>query len=151
MPDEILLNEAAEDIWVLLDSVGRMGVRELANTTKRDQSQVMAIATEAAAQGFFEIKEREREELTPAESARGLIAAELPEFRVARKLQEAGGILPMAEVASWAKTDGVAINEAIKWGSARGAVERIKTDKGAALQLTDSGRQLLKSSDADLR
>jgi phenylalanyl-tRNA synthetase alpha chain len=151
MSDEILLNEAAENVWVLLDAKGRMEVRELARATGLDQSQVTAIATDAISQGYFQIDEREREELTVAESARGLIEAGLPEFRASRKLQDAGGTLGMSEVAAWAKSEGIAINDAIKWGTTRGAIERVKTDNGAALKLTEVGRRLLAFPDADLR
>jgi phenylalanyl-tRNA synthetase alpha chain len=151
MADEILLNEAAGEVWVRLDAIGRMEVRELARATQLDQSQVMAIATEAASQGYFKFDERDREELTVADSARGLIDAGLPEVRAAKRLHEAGGQLSMSDAASWAKSEGIAINDAIKWGTTRGAIERIKTDKGAALILTETGKRLLQLLDADLR
>ena len=151
MSDEILLNEAAYAVWQTVKNRGPIELGEVAKSAGVDQSQVSATATDAALQGFFSVQEREREELTVADSARGLIEAGLAEFRTAHKLQEAGGKLTMSEAAPWAKSEGIAINDAIKWGTLRGAIERVKTENGAALKLTDVGRRLLVSPDADLR
>jgi phenylalanyl-tRNA synthetase alpha chain len=151
MSDEILLNEAAYAVWQTVKDRGPIELGEVATLSKLDQAQVSATATQAVLQGFFKIEERQREELTVAESARGIIDAGLPELRTARKLQDAGGKLAMSEAAPWAKSEGIAINDAIKWGTMRGAIERVKTDNGAALTLTEVGSQLLKSPDVDLQ
>ena len=42
------------------------------------------------------------------------------------KLAEVGGEMPMADFVEWAKTKGVAVNEVLKWGEARGWIERAK-------------------------
>jgi phenylalanyl-tRNA synthetase alpha chain len=151
MSDEILLNEAAYAVWQTVKDRGPIELGEVATLSKLDQAQVSATATQAETQGFFKIEERQREELTVADSARGIIDAGLPELRTARKLQGAGGKLAMSEAAPWAKSEGIAINDAIKWGTMRGAIERVKTDNGAALTLTEVGSQLLKSPDVDLQ
>jgi phenylalanyl-tRNA synthetase alpha chain len=151
MPDDILLNEAAYAVWQTVNERGPIELGRIAEITRIDQAQVSAAATEAAQRGFIEIQEREREEIAVSESARGLIEAGLPEYRAAKKLMESGGILPMSEFAAWAKAEGIAVNDAIKWGTARGALERGKSEQGAILVLTPVGRHSIHTADADWR
>jgi phenylalanyl-tRNA synthetase alpha chain len=151
MPDEILLNEAAYAVWQTVKERGPMEVGEVVKVTNIDQAQVSAAATDAAKQGYFHIDERERDELTVSQGARGLIEAGLPEVRSAKRLLDAGGELSMGEFAAWAKQEGIAVNDAIKWGAARGSIERAKGANGAVLVLTESGRKSLRSPDADVR
>jgi phenylalanyl-tRNA synthetase alpha chain len=151
MADEILLNEAAYAVWQTVKDRGPIELGEVARLTGIDQAQVSAAATEAAQQGFFKVEEREREELTVSDGAKGLIDAGLPEIRAAQRLDAAGGKLAMGEFAAWAKQEGIAVNDAIKWGTARGAIERAKAENGAVLVLTSAGRKLLAAPDADLR
>ncbi len=63
MPDEILLNEAAYAVWQTVKEHGPIELGEVVKQTGIDQAQVSAAATEAMKSGYFEIKEREREEL----------------------------------------------------------------------------------------
>ena len=70
MPDEILLNEAAYAVWQTVKERGPIELGEVVKLTGIDQAQVSAAATEAAQQGFFEVEEREREELIVSEGAR---------------------------------------------------------------------------------
>jgi phenylalanyl-tRNA synthetase alpha chain len=151
MPDEILLNEAAYAVWQTVKERGPIELGEVARITGVDQAQVSAAAIEASDKGYFQVNEREREELTVSDGARGLVEAGLPEIRAAQKLAEAGGKMPMAEAAAWAKAEGIAVNDAIKWGTARGSIERAKAENGAVLVLTEKGRAALKSPDADMR
>jgi phenylalanyl-tRNA synthetase alpha chain len=151
MSDELLLNEAAYAVWQTVKDHGPIEIGEVVKQTGVDQAQVSAAATEAAERGYFQIDEREREELTVSEGARELIEAGLPEQRAARKLHEAGGEMPMSDFATWASEEGLAVNDAIKWGTARGSIERIKGNKGASLKLTPFGLEVLSKPDADMR
>ncbi|MEX0612953.1 MAG: phenylalanine--tRNA ligase subunit alpha, partial [Pirellulales bacterium] len=151
MPDEILLNEAAYAVWQTVKEHGPIELGAVVEKTHVDQAQVLAAATEAAQQQFFEIEEREYKELTVSNSARGLVEAGLPEHRAAKKLRDAGGSMPLSEFAAWAKAEGIAVNDAIKWGIARGTLERAKGDNGAILTLTPAGRNAGNTPDADLR
>jgi len=151
MPDEILLNEAAYAVWQTVKDHGPIELAEVAKLTGIDQAQVSAAATEAAQAGYFQVAEQEREELTVNEGAKALVEAGLPEHRAAKRLSEAGGKLAMSDFASWAKDAGVAVNDAIKWGSARGAIERAKGDNGAVLVLTDMGKKSVDQPDVDLQ
>jgi phenylalanyl-tRNA synthetase alpha chain len=151
MSDEILLNEAAFAVWLTVKERGPIDLGEVASLTGIDQAQVSAAAIEAAERGYFKIDELDREELTVSEGARELIYAGLPEHRAAKKLHEAGGRLPMGDFAAWAKTENIAVNDAIKWGTARGSIERAKGTSGAELVLTETGKHLLSNRDADLR
>jgi phenylalanyl-tRNA synthetase alpha chain len=150
MPDEILLNEAAYAVWQTVKERGPIELGEVVKQTGVDQAQVSAAATDAAERGYFQIEEREREELTITEGARELIEAGLPEQRAAKKLHEVGGEMPMSEFAAWAKAEGLAVNDAIKWGTLRGAIERTKGNT-ASLKLTSFGLEILSKPDADMR
>ncbi|MFO0791706.1 MAG: phenylalanine--tRNA ligase subunit alpha [Pirellulales bacterium] len=151
MPDEILLNETAYAVWQTVHASGPIELGEVAKLTGVDQAQVSAAATEAAQGGFFAVAETDREELSVSDGARGLIEAGLPEQRAAKKLADSGGTLPMSDFAGWAKEAGIAVNDAIKWGSARGTIERAKGNGGAVLALTSAGTAALEKPDADLR
>jgi hypothetical protein len=152
MADEILLNEAAYAVWQTVKEKGPIELGEVVKLTGIDQAQVSAAATEAEKNEFFEVREREREQLTVSDGARGLIVdVGLPELRAAQQLQSKGDKVAMSDFASWAKSEGVAVNDAIKWGSARSWIERSKGSDGATLVLTSSGKQGLNTPDADLR
>jgi phenylalanyl-tRNA synthetase alpha chain len=151
MPDELLLNEAAHAVWQTVKDRGPIELGDVAKQTGIDQAQVSAAATEAANGGYFKIGERDRDELAVSDGARALVDSGLPEIRGAKKLHESGGKLAMGEFAAWAKAENIAVNDAIKWGTARGTIERIKGASGAELVLTDAGKTSLDKPDADLR
>src|SRR4051794_3324373 len=124
MPDEILLNEAAYAVWQTVKDRGPIELGDVVKVTGIDQAQVSAAATEAAKSGYFSIEEREREKLTVSEGARELIEAGLPEERAARKLFDANeNWMHMTVFTAWAKDEGIAANEVIKWGRIRGSLE----------------------------
>src|SRR6185295_11335965 len=119
----------SEDEFAVLNHLrqaGTLEVNELAKQTGLDQSKVMAVATVMAERGFVEISEREREEIIPDEGANKLLDAGLPESRAARMLVDAGGELPMESVVSWASENGIAIHEVMRWGQARGWLQKKK-------------------------
>jgi len=151
MPDELLLNEAAYAVWQTVKDRGPIELGDVAKQAGIDQAQVSAAATEAANQDYFKVEERERDELAISDGARELITTGLPEIRAAKKLSESGGKLGMGDFASWAKAENIAVNDAIKWGTARGTIERTKGASGAELVLTNAGKSSLGKPDADLR
>lgn len=151
MVEEILLNESAFAVWQTVQERGPIELSDVARITGVDQAQVSATATEGAEQGYFEIAEREREELVVSGGARGLIDGGLPELRAAEKLAESGGTLPMGEFVEWAKSAGVAVNDVFKWGGTRGWIERAKGDGGVYVALTPAGLAGFKSPDDDIR
>jgi phenylalanyl-tRNA synthetase alpha chain len=151
MSDELQLNEAAHAVWQTVQDRGPIELGDVAKQTGIDQAQVSAAATEAAGQGYFKIDERDRDELAVSEGARALVDAGLPEVRGVKKLHDAGGKLAMGEFAAWAKAENIAVNDAIKWGTARGTIERTKGASGAELVLTAAGKSSLDKPDADLR
>src|SRR3954470_11496707 len=102
MPDEILLNEAAYAVWQTVKDRGPIELGEVVKHTGVDQAQVSAAATEAARSGFFEIGEREREELVRSENARDLLKAGLPEIKAAAQLSKHGNRMPMQDFLAWA-------------------------------------------------
>ena len=151
MPDEILLNEAAYAVWQTVKERGPIELNEVVKLTGIDQAQVSAAATEAANGGFLLTEEREHEELLVSEGAGALIEAGLPEILAAKKLRESHGALAMPQFVEWAKGAGVAINDAVKWGTARGWLERTKGENGPVVKLTDEGAKRTAAPDADLR
>jgi phenylalanyl-tRNA synthetase alpha chain len=140
MSDEILLNEAADAVWKTVKERGPIELNRLAFFASIDQAQASAVATEAAEQGFFSIEVREREQIIASPSALELIRSVLPEIRAAFELERAGGKMKMAEFAAWAKSDSIQVNEAIKWGTARGWFQSEKDAAGKVIVLTQEGR-----------
>jgi len=151
MSDEILLNEAAYAVWQTVKERGPIELGEVVKLTGIDQAQVSAAATEAAERGFFEIVEREREELVLSDSAADILAAGLPERRAAERLLDASGALPMAEFIAWASSSAVAPNEVFKWGGARGWIERTKGEGGVVVRLTEAAKEDMANQDDDER
>lgn len=153
MPDEILLNEAAYAVWQTVKERGPIELSEVVKLTGIDQAQVSAAATEASVKGFFKIEERAREELVRSEGARDLLKAGLPEIRAAAHLAQNGNRLPMQDFISWANTKDVPPNEVLKWGSARGWIDKVKTDEGMFVVLNESARNALQEEyqDVDIR
>ncbi|MCI0332049.1 MAG: phenylalanine--tRNA ligase subunit alpha [Planctomycetes bacterium] len=142
MPDEILLNEAAYTVWQTVKERGPIELGEVVRITGIDQAQVSATAIEAHEKGFFEIAENEREELIVSDGANDLLKEGLPEQLANKALTEAGGEMPMSEFVEWAKQKGVPVNEVLKWGTARGWIERVKTNSGVKVALTERGREV---------
>jgi len=140
MADEILLNEAAYAVWQTVRERGPIELGEVVKLTGIDQAQVSAAATEAASQGFFEIAERQKEELIVSEGAGALYDAGLPEILADTKLQASDGELPMPEFVEWAKRKSIAVNDVFKWGAARNWIERVKTSEGLKVALTTERR-----------
>jgi phenylalanyl-tRNA synthetase alpha chain len=150
MPDEILLNEAAYAVWQTVKEKGPIELGEVVKLTGIDQAQVSAAATEAASKGFFEIKEREREEIVFSEQAKKLVAAGLPEQLAVKALSQAGGKMPMSKFAEWAKSTHVAVNEALKWGTARGWISKEKDSSGPYVEISARGEAALIGDLVDL-
>ena len=146
MADEILLNEAAYAVWHMLNDKGELEFGDLARFTGLDQSQVAAAATEAAREGFFDITEREREELIASDDWREAYPS-LPEFRAAKMLAAHQTPVEMGEIANWAKSEEIATNEILKWGIARGWIAREKHNNRAIVRLTDIGTKVVTDRD----
>jgi hypothetical protein len=138
MADEILLNEAAYAVWQTVKERGPIELGEVVKLTGVDQAQVSAAVTEAARQGYFGIEEHEREELVRTDDARKLLQAGLPEIKAAIHLSKHGNKLPMQEFLAWANINDVPPNEVLKWGGARGWIEKTKTPDGVVIVLKDS-------------
>lgn len=138
MPDEILLNEAAYAVWQTVKERGPIELGEVVKKTGIDQSQVAAAATEAHSRDYFDIVEVEREELL-ATAGWKLVYRQLPEYRAAVELGFHQRRMLMAELASWAGSSGIAVNEIVKWGGARGWIVREKKDNQVSVFLTDAG------------
>jgi phenylalanyl-tRNA synthetase alpha chain len=151
MADEILFNDEAFKVWEEVRDHGPIELGVVAKHTGLDQSLVTNVALKASIQEYFNLEERDREELVVSEGAEELLAAGLPERRAMAKLNDAGGSLCMPEFIQWAKSAGVAVNEAFKWGGARGWIDRIKGEQGPQVVLTDAGRASLSTPAADER
>ncbi len=149
MLDEILLNEAAYAVWQTVAKAGANGVEigDVAKQNNLDQAQISAAAQIASQHGFFRISEHEREQIIVSEGARELINKELPEQKAAKKLEQSGGRLPIAEFITWAKSANIAPNEVFKWGGARGWIERVKVDTDTYLILTEAGKKRSNTDD----
>lgn len=150
MPDEILLNEAAHAVWQTVKEHGPIELGEAAKQAGVDQSQVSAVAAEAAAEGFFQIESCEREELTASETAKQRLDAGLPEFWAALQLRDVPE-MPTQMLIELAKKFGIAINDVFKWSSVRGTIdrERSKADNKDIVRITASGRRGISGTKKD--
>jgi phenylalanyl-tRNA synthetase alpha chain len=149
MADEILLNEAAYAVWQTVKDHGPIEIGEIVRNTGLDQSQVAATVTEAAGKGYFSIGEIEREELHASDNWKKVYQT-LPEYLAAVELALNQRQISMSLMAEWAKSRGIAVNEIVKWGAARGWISREKINGVAALILTDDGLKFAtRQADAD--
>jgi phenylalanyl-tRNA synthetase alpha chain len=149
MADEILLNEAAYAVWYVIEKAGANGIEigDIVKQTNVDQSKASAVATEAAAQGFFKISEREREQIIPVSNLEEILTNRaLPEQLAAKALSESQCEKSMPEFIEWAKIANVPVNEVFKWGGNRGWVERTKGSSGPIVRLTEAGKQAVADS-----
>jgi phenylalanyl-tRNA synthetase alpha chain len=143
MPDEILLNEAAYAVWQTVKKKGPIELGKVVKLTGIDQAQVSAAATNAAAQGFFQVDEHDREEFIVSPGALDLVKQGLPEVLAAKHLQDVGGTLPMQEFIAWSNANNIAPNDVLKWGTARSWIEKSKLGDGVVISLTKTGRHCL--------
>jgi phenylalanyl-tRNA synthetase alpha chain len=150
MADEILLNEAAYAVWQTVKERGPIELGDIVKQTGIDQAQVSATATEAAKQGLFEIREREREEIVFNERAKELVAAGLPEQLAMKALSRAGGKMAMPKFAEWAKSANVAMNEVLKWGTARGWISKERDSSGVYVEISAAGDAALQDELNDI-
>ena len=148
MQQPLTLTSASAAIWRALAEHGPAEVSALMAATGQDQSQVALVAHEGQEAGFVAVEERALDEVDPAEDAAAQLAQGLPERRGARILAEAGGSLPMPQVVAAAKEAGIPLNEIVKWGQARGWIDR-ENGKPPLLRLTDAGRAALDSPQPD--
>jgi phenylalanyl-tRNA synthetase alpha chain len=151
MPDEILLNEAAYAVWQTVKDRGPIELNRLAFFAQVDQSQASATVSEASEKGYFAVESREREQLVPTEGAIERMRSLLPEFWAADALERSGGQMYMGDFATWAKSNSIQVNEAIKWGTAREWFGSEKDEKGKKIVLTDIGRKRTSRRQQDLR
>jgi phenylalanyl-tRNA synthetase alpha chain len=115
-----------------------------------DQSQVAAALKTAADNGLITITEREREELVRTDSAKEVINAGLPERLAAEALFSEGGRMSMPEFVAWSQSARIAVNEALKWGGARGWIKREKQGNEVSITLTEAGSKVASgTADAD--
>ncbi len=149
MPDEILLNEAAYAVWQTVKERGPIELGEVAKLTGVDQAQVSAAAMEAAEHSYFQIEECEREEFIKNPDLKPPIEQHLPEYKAAKYLDEIGGILSMHEFIAWSNANSIPPNEVLKWGAARGWIEKSKTGDGVVITLTNAGQKCLTNEYAD--
>ncbi len=151
MTEKLYLDEDSYKVWMELKAAGpeSLEVNDIAARTGVDQSKVAACALQGAEDGFFEVEERQREEVIPADGVAEVLKSGLPERQAIQKLAQAGGRMENSAIAAWAKEAGIAANEVFKFGPARGWMERVRGDSGMEMVLTDRGREALGKSDDD--
>ena len=152
MADEILLNEAAYAVWQTVKERGPIELGEVVKHHRHRSGASLRSRNGGGPQGFFEIEEREREELVSPTRRNESDRQGLPEQLAAEMLENAGGQMPMAEFAEWAKTARVAVNEVFKWGdSTRMDRTRQRSKRSEVIVFDDAGRADRLQSDDDYR
>jgi phenylalanyl-tRNA synthetase alpha chain len=149
MPDEILLNEAAYAVWRAVHDHRSIDLNAIVAHTGLDQAQASAAATEAVKSGFFQLDERERSRLIVSEGAQTILEARLPERRAAMHLSGELSGIPIDEFIQWCNSEGLAMNEVLKWGAAKGQIERLKFGNKVVVSLTEKGRKALQAPTID--
>lgn len=129
---------------------GPLEVEAVGAAVGLDQSRVLAAVAVMQQRGLVMLREAERQEIKAEPGAAELLSAGLPERRAIDALMSAGGEMPLEELVDWAGGSGVAINEVLRWGQARGWLRKVELEKvkaeGAAekksfkVVLTDAGR-----------
>ena len=145
MADPLELDEAAYAVWQHLTKLDSAGVEKLVQLTGLDQSKVIVVATDAAEKGLLTIQSHETEELIPTDNAADAVRQDLPERRAAELLANNGGTVSKRQFIELAKGAGITINEAFKWGEARGWIQRGKDD----VKLTDAGEKVVADGTRD--
>lgn len=149
--NEALLVDADEYVfWNELRARNPAGMEELCARTGLDQSKVSAIVTNAAERQLVQLEVRERQEVVPVEGAADVIKAGLPERQAIQLLRSQQGPLSMPDfVQRMQQVPGLAINEVIRWGKARGWLERDQD----GVSITERGRAAADTNglDADER
>ena len=131
--EPIVLDEASFAVWRELERAGPLGIEALVARTGIDQTQILAGATAAVHQGLMQLTERHRKELVVTPEALTALAAGLPERRAIEVLAAAGGTVPIPVLVAWAGEAKLQLNEIIRWGAARGWLQR---EKAAASEET---------------
>ena len=149
MADEILLNEIAYAVWKDVIDHRSIELGAIVAHKGLDQAQVSAAATDAVKGGFFRVEEKERIKLIVSEGAQSILESRLPERRAAMRLSNESGGMPIDQFIQWCNSEGLAMNEVLKWGTAKGQLERQKTSGGVVISLTEHGRQSLTSPTVD--
>lgn len=129
----------------LLKSEARVKIAQLASELDLDQSLVSATMTIWSQQGWIDLEDRPRDQLEPASDVTALLDEGLPERRALSLIQQRGGHMPVSDMAKAAKDLGLPMNEIIRWGTARGWLQRDKGD----LVITESGAAHLEEPDDD--
>lgn len=104
-----------------------MDFREVATQSGQDQPLVTAMLNFGSEQGWIDIEEREREELTAAEDAKKQIDEGLPERQVLPLLVNEGKI-KVRDLVAQLKEKEIPLNEVIKWGKTRGWLDKEKDE-----------------------
>ena len=131
-------------LQIILNSNEPLNLQQIVEKSGLDMPMVSATVQLGREQGWLDVQEQHREELTPSASAKEIMNAGLPERRALALLQKSGR-LPMKELASKAKELNIPMNEIIKWGSLRGWFDKERGE----LVLTEAGRAAIERRDAD--
>jgi phenylalanyl-tRNA synthetase alpha chain len=152
MENVVPLNEAAYTVWQTVKEHGPIELGDVVKRTGFDQAQVSAAATDAAKCNFFEITEQKKSVYVLDDAYHSINAPTLPEQLAAKELIE-NGEKSMADFAKWAGAAGIAVNEAIKWGEARGWLEKKKTAAGMGVSATAAAHEAARKNftDDDIR
>ncbi|MCB9637683.1 MAG: phenylalanine--tRNA ligase subunit alpha [Myxococcales bacterium] len=128
---------------------GRVGLDELVAGTGLDQSQVMAVATAFAQDGWIDIAEEIRLEISLDEEGTAFLqsGASLLERRAAEALRTSGQPMTTVELAEATGTDAQAIGKVMRYLTAKGYATRagkaLQWADGADLEATQPDESLL--------
>jgi hypothetical protein len=122
-----------EDQWnvfeLLLSKQEVLSIREIVAQTGVDQALAASTLNHARDQGWLTIEEKEREELVPAEDALEQVDKGLPERQALALISKDGkSKIKIRDLVGDLKSKGIQLNEVIKWGTARGWLDKEKDE-----------------------
>jgi phenylalanyl-tRNA synthetase alpha chain len=122
-----------EDQWkvfeLLVSKQEVLSIREIVAQTGVDQTLAASTLNHARDQGWLTIEEKEREELVPAEDAPEQLDKGLPERQTLSFIAGQGkDRIKIRDLVGTLQSKGVQLNEVIKWGTARGWLNKEKDE-----------------------
>ena len=139
-----ITSEQQQLFQILLANQDAVEFQALVAQAAIESPMAMGTITFGLKHGWVRVEETTRQELVPAANVATLLQNGLPERQFLEILTEKSP-LPMKTVAEKSREMGLKVNEIVKWGEARGWVEKNKGE----LHLTQLGQQARQQDDAD--
>jgi phenylalanyl-tRNA synthetase alpha chain len=142
---KITLSDTQWNVFKTLSESDRLlSIEDITSASGIDHAMVMATIMYGQEQGWLTVEEIVKDELILSEDFISHEPHHVPERRALLFLKEKGRVT-MQELAQFAKSYGIALNEVIKWGLRRGWFKKDNKE----MSITEAGLSALNSLDSD--